>query len=83
MACNYQKKVPGDCHIACIREFDEVEYTLEFSKVLRNLPGHAGSFPYLFSAGFVCYACPAKDEQRDETKIKELDPLISILAMLR
>jgi hypothetical protein len=83
MSCGYRKNVAGDCHISCTRKFGNEEYTPEFSNALRNLPNHAGSFPYLFNAGFVCCFCPAKDEQRDVSKVAEPDKLMAILAMLR
>jgi hypothetical protein len=89
MRCNYQKAVPGDCHISCVRKFNvedikkNPEKYMEFAKVTRRLPAHAGNWPYVFNAGFVCYACPFKDEEFNKENVQELDPLGMLMAVLR
>jgi hypothetical protein len=87
--CNYQRRIPGDCHISCIRKFDvegvkkNSEKYMEFAKTIRRLPGHAGIWPYSFNDGFVCSSCPFKDEEYNKDNVEELDPLGTIMAMLR
>ena len=81
MSCPYKKAVPGDCHISCTRKFSPEEVTPDFFQALKLLPGHAGVWPYLFNEGFVCYVCPYKDEEKDESKTRELDPMAMFLAM--
>jgi len=87
--CKYSRAVPGDCHISCVRKFDiedakkNPEKYMEFTKVIRRMPMHAGNWPYVFNAGFVCYSCPFKGEEFNKDNAQELDSLGMALAMLR
>jgi hypothetical protein len=87
--CKYSRPVPGDCHISCVRKFDpkdiknNPEKYASFAIAYRNLPSHAGIWPYLFNAGFVCFSCPFKDEEYNKENVQELDPLGMALAILR
>jgi len=87
--CNYSERIPGDCHISCVRKFDfedikrDPEKYMEFAKAIRELPRHAGVWPYAFNNGFVCSSCPFKDEEFDEKNTQKLDPLGMALALLR
>ena len=76
--CGYKKNIPGDCHISCVRLFDDVQPPK--AKIVQG--GRWYHFPMNFDPVWQEEKCMGWAEKKDPKRTKVFSPLEEVFGML-
>jgi len=84
--CAYRRSIPGNCHSQCAFDWKSLPPEA-FRTVSENANNERVAqwfmFPFNFDPVWGPDECPARSEVSDDSKIAEVDPLVSLLMMMR